>query len=287
LLGAALDPLLDPYVMLREVRESDGRIADFVYVDANRAAREYSRVSEQDLIGRRLLEFHPVRPGSRLLDACIHAFETGEPLNLSDFVYGGEEGASDRHYDIRGVKVGDLLCLTWSDVTEWYALHERFRLMAEHASDIVYQCDADWVITWVSPSVERELGWDPDYLLGHRPRELIHPEDFDRVNAYRIRLYEGSLDTEETVDVRFRRLDGDYHWFSVKASVVIDEHGGRHRQPPELPARDAGSTGTANPVGRSQHPRAGDRPGIAAPGDVPDGGGRRRVRVRLVRDTDR
>jgi PAS domain S-box-containing protein len=223
--GATLDSLLDPHVLLRGVRDSDGCIVDFVYVDANRAACEYNRMSKEELIGRRLLGLLPGHAGSGLLEKYFHVVETGEPLILDDFVYPNETAGSDRHYDIRAVKVGDLLSYTWRDVTEWNELLERFRLLAESASDIVYQTDADWVITWVSPSVKRELGWDTDDLLGHRPLEYIHSEDSERVNAYRDRLYAGTLDVEETVDVRFRRPDGGYHWFSVKASVVVDDGG--------------------------------------------------------------
>ncbi len=226
LLGATLDSQFDPHIMLRAVRDSDGRIVDFVYVDANRAACEYSQMSKEDLIGSRLLEVFPGLAGSGYLAASIHVVETGESLALNDFVYPSHVARSDRHFDIRGVKVGDLLSYTWRDVSEWHELLEQFRLMAEHASDIVYQCDADWVVTWVSPSIKRELGWDPGELLGHRPVELIHPEDFERVNTYRGRLYAGTLDTEDIVEVRFRRSDGDYHWFSVKASLVADDRGG-------------------------------------------------------------
>jgi PAS domain S-box-containing protein len=222
---ATMDSLIDPHVMLRDVRDSHGRIVDFLYVDANPAACQYHRMSREDLIGSRLLELFPGFASSGLLDAWTHVVETGEPLALDDFSYHNEVTQSDRHFDTQTVKVGDLLGNTWRDVTEWYELLDKFRLMAEHASDIVYECDADWVITWVSPSVKRELGWDTVDLLGHRPVELIHPEDFERVNAYRERLYAGTLDTEETVDVRFRRPDGDYHWFSVKASVIPDDHG--------------------------------------------------------------
>ena len=220
LLAATLDSQLDPHIMLRDVRDPDGRIVDFVFVAANRAACEYYQMSKEDLIGRSLAGLFREHAGSERLDACIRLFETGEPLALDDFVYPSDVARSDRRYDIRGVKVGDLLSYTWRDVTEWHELLDRFRLMAEHASDVVYRCDADWVVTWVSPSIKRELGWDTTDLLGHHPAEFFHPEDFDRVNAYRDRLYAGTLDTEETVDVRFRRSDGDYHWFSVKASLV-------------------------------------------------------------------
>ena len=37
----------------------------------------------------------------------------------------------------------------------------QFRLMAENASDVVYQTDFAGVIRWASPSVTHVLGWDP------------------------------------------------------------------------------------------------------------------------------
>ncbi len=224
-LRAALDSLLDPHVMFRDVRDPHGRIVDFEYVDANLAACAYHQRSRDDLIGSRLLEFLPEMASSGLLDAWSQVVETGRPLTLDDFVYRSKSVQSDRHYDIRTVKVGGLLSNTWRDVTEWHELLEQFRLMVEHASDIVYQTDADWVIKWVSPSVKSELGWDESELIGHRPVELIHPDDLERVGAYRHRLYAGTLDTEETVNVRFRRSDGEHHWFSVKAAVVLDDDG--------------------------------------------------------------
>ena len=52
---------------------------------------------------------------------------------------------------------------------------ERYRLLAENSSDIVYQ-GANGRITWISPSVERVLGWKPvradrpSVDRHHRPR---------------------------------------------------------------------------------------------------------------------
>lgn len=225
LLRATMDSLLDPHVMLRGLRDADGRIIDFVCVDANRRAREHLRTSTGDVVGRGLLDLFPALASSGLLEAWVRVIDTGEPLALDDFIYRDDDNRSQRHFDIRAVKVGELLSTTWRDVTEWHELLEHFRLMVEHASDIVYQCDADWVIEWVSPSVKRELGWEAADLVGHSPVELIHAEDFERVNSYRNRLFADTLDGEETVDVRFRRSDDDYHWFSVKASTILDDTG--------------------------------------------------------------
>jgi len=66
-----------------------------------------------------------------------------------------------------------LVGLAWLDLTEMERAREaltaseaRYRILAEHASDVVYQIDADGVICWISPSVQRELGYSPEELLG-------------------------------------------------------------------------------------------------------------------------
>ena len=58
---------------------------------------------------------------------------------------------------------------------ERQAAEARYRLVAEHASDVVCVVDADGDIAWVSPSVEGVLGWDPDELVGSPVATLLAP----------------------------------------------------------------------------------------------------------------
>ena len=91
----------------------------------------------------------------------------------------------------------------------------RFRMLAEHASDVVYQIDADGVICWVSPSVERELGYRPEGLLGRQSLDLIHPDD--RPLAIHARRERAADRTIESLEVRYLTSDGDARWMSVRA----------------------------------------------------------------------
>ena len=43
-----------------------------------------------------------------------------------------------------------------------------YRLVSEHTSDVVYQCDANGVLQWISPSVRSTLGWEPSTLIGRK-----------------------------------------------------------------------------------------------------------------------
>ena len=102
------------------------------------------------------------------------------------------------------------------------ASEERYRLLAENASDVVFQGDTDATILWVSPSVEDLLGWRPEDLKGRKAIEFLHPEDAGRVAVASHALNRGERGSYEA---RFRRADGTYRWLQVTARPLRDEVG--------------------------------------------------------------
>lgn len=100
---------------------------------------------------------------------------------------------------------------------------EHFRLLAENASDVVYETDTHGLIVWVSPSVERALGWEPDTLLGTRALDLVHANDRDVVERERADVYEGA--SKRSVVTRFQRVDGGVQYMSVTARPIRDADG--------------------------------------------------------------
>ena len=162
-LSATLDSLMDPHVIFAAVRDDDGKIVDFVFTDANDAAIEYNHSTREEMIGARLSDILPGHRSSGVFETYVKALESGEPLILDDSIYFNEAWNSLRHCDVRALKVGDSLSYTWRDVTERVETLERYRLLAENASDIVYEADPEGTILWISPSC-RMLGWEPVYM---------------------------------------------------------------------------------------------------------------------------
>lgn len=97
---------------------------------------------------------------------------------------------------------------------------EHFRLLAENASDVVYETDRTGQIVWVSPSVLPALGWEPASLVGTVALDLVHPEDREWVARERAEVYEG-MDKSGLL-VRFTRSEGGIRYMSVSARVVRD-----------------------------------------------------------------
>ncbi len=102
----------------------------------------------------------------------------------------------------------------------------RFRLLASHASDVVFMANRDRIFTWVSPSVVDALGWTPEELVGTTPKALVHPDDLATAEPSIQALYSpepgpGSYDFK----IRWRTRDGDYRWLVGSGTRVLDEGG--------------------------------------------------------------
>jgi PAS domain-containing protein len=171
---AVIDSMLDPQAVLTAVRDESGRIVDFEFTDANQAASAFNGVEHGGLIGVRLLGKHPASAVTGLLDDYIRVVETGVPIVRDGWSYPQDLlGGEVRRYDVRAVKFRDGVSQTWRDVTDRHRAEQalvesqsRYRLLAENATDVVFEMRADGAITWVSPSAVSVLGRTPEDLVG-------------------------------------------------------------------------------------------------------------------------
>jgi diguanylate cyclase (GGDEF)-like protein/PAS domain S-box-containing protein len=107
-----------------------------------------------------------------------------------------------------------------SDVEPGLSSEERYRLLAENASDIVYQTNG-LVIQWISPSVTHWLGWDPDELVGAPALSLLAPDqDLSWVESNRDELLAGHSVIQE---MELRHRDGTKRWFEGRARPMMRE----------------------------------------------------------------
>ena len=86
----------------------------------------------------------------------------------------------------------------------------RYRLLAENASDVVWQIGPGGNVDWVSESVRGVLGWAPEDVVGHRASEFLHPDDLGQRRSL-ARILAGDTGPQ---DFRLRRADGTYLWMA-------------------------------------------------------------------------
>lgn len=98
------------------------------------------------------------------------------------------------------------------------------RRLTDNMVDMITEIDANVTTRYISPSVERRLGYRPVDMLGRNALELIHPDDLPQVMA--------ALQAANTARVpvqlayRYRHADGHYLWLESIGTPLLDEAGG-------------------------------------------------------------
>ncbi len=97
----------------------------------------------------------------------------------------------------------------------------RFSSLVQNSSDVVMVVDADSTIRWISPSVERVLGFHPDELDGGKLLGLVHPEDKAGVLQF---LTDGARqDTPGIAEFRIRHREGFWlHVETLRTNLLHD-----------------------------------------------------------------
>jgi diguanylate cyclase (GGDEF)-like protein/PAS domain S-box-containing protein len=101
----------------------------------------------------------------------------------------------------------------------------RHRLLAEFATDMVFQLDCDLVRSYVSPACREILGYEPEELLGIAPAAMAHPDDAERVAGIFGSLIAGDLE-RASISNRIRHRDGRWVWVDTELRLLRDAQRG-------------------------------------------------------------
>lgn len=118
------------------------------------------------------------------------------------------------------------------DITERRRLEKRlqaseahFRSLIENVSDVVGVLTPDGTVMYLSPSMRRVLGHDPEALVGTSALERIHPEDVARAQALLRRLVEAAGAPVREV-LRHQHADGTWRTCETLGKLESDDAGG-------------------------------------------------------------
>jgi PAS domain S-box-containing protein len=210
---------------LRAVRSATGQVVDFewTYVNAAQEALHPDRA----LVGATLLKIHPEFRELGLFDAFCRVLATGEH-HITE-MHRAHRHLGAEYAEFRASRLGDGVVLAIRDVTgprvaaqRLAESEERYRLLAENASDVVMLLTPDWKYEWVSGSVADVLGWQAADLVGHALEEFIHPRDLAQ---FRKVIADTGPGNPTGVEFRYRRADGTYRWVAGRAQVTVDDNG--------------------------------------------------------------
>jgi len=105
---------------------------------------------------------------------------------------------------------------------------ERYRLIAEHSSDLITQFSSDGICLYASPASYSLLEYSPAELLGHKLSQFLHPDDREALFSLhqKLLLHTGVY----TVTNRIRTKSGQYKWMETTCKSVVDERSGNVRE---------------------------------------------------------
>lgn len=101
---------------------------------------------------------------------------------------------------------------------------QRYRLLAQHSSDILLHMDRNARIRYISPSIVMAGGQDPTRLIGEFSSVLVAPDHREKALAdFRETLT--ARGQTRTFEYLAATVDGKLRWFETHSRAIIDDEG--------------------------------------------------------------
>ncbi|MEX2438157.1 MAG: PAS domain-containing protein, partial [Candidatus Babeliales bacterium] len=97
---------------------------------------------------------------------------------------------------------------------------ERFRLLAENSSDVISRHHLDGTFIYVSPAIERLLGFRPEEIVGKWVYDFFHPDDIPDIKKIHHALLLSADDNKMTH--RYKTSSGSYKWVETIGKAIRD-----------------------------------------------------------------
>jgi PAS domain S-box-containing protein len=226
-LDEAFDLFPDGLSVLTAVRDDEGTIVDFLAIYANAALARISGMRIDEIVDHRLLDFVPAFRDTGPFEAYREVVEAGAPWQMEiefDGLVGGARVSGV--FEMRAVKLGDGILVTYRDMTDLRRAEAAAELMAaivESTDDAIVGADRDGRITHWNPGAVRLLGYEREEIVGQYVRMLVRDEDFESQNARFSRVLAG--ERVERIETQWMRKDGALLDVVLTASPLRDPSG--------------------------------------------------------------
>jgi PAS domain S-box-containing protein len=210
-------------------------LQDSNYAYVNPAMASIFGYSVTEMTGMSLLE--SVQPSDRdIVGENIRRRITGEVQTAHYELRGRYKDGSTIDVEVYGSRidingkpsvVGTLIDITERKrAEETVALSEaRYRVLADHVTDLIIRYDRNSVIEYASPSI-RQLGYAPEDVVGRNMSEFGHPAEAAETLDRRKRELRGDSEPAGRLyQLRARRSDGEWVWMECNPSPIRDGAG--------------------------------------------------------------
>ncbi len=182
---AALDGALDAFFLLEAVRDDDGQIDDFVFVDMNApAAAMISRPRDQ-VVGQKVCEMMPLHRETGLFERYARVTESRVPVMAEFELDAEDQGVVPTWIQHQVIPVGDGVAITARDITERKQaehriaeLYEQTQLILDSVPAYIFYKDAHKRMLRVNRAAAESMGLPADQIEGRKTEEFF-PDQAD------------------------------------------------------------------------------------------------------------
>jgi PAS domain S-box-containing protein len=226
------EEMLSGFALHEILLDEEGRPADYRFLSLNPAFERLTGLRAADVVGRRARE---VLPGlePEWIEAYGRVALTGEAAHFTR-----EARDLGRTYEVTAFRTepGRFAC-TFTDITEqaraWRSLEAseaRYRLLADHVTDVIWTTTLEPRLTFVSPSQRRITGHTPEETLALPLDRLMTEDSFRRLRELLARALgeeaAGRPFTEAApVEIEQIKKGGGTVWTEINATFLRDAEG--------------------------------------------------------------
>lgn len=206
----------------------------------NQAFRSWTGYQEDELVGRDSLELvfpedrEMVRESAiKMLKSELSSAYQFRVIHRTGSVRWVMESVSSIQFRGKRATLGNYMDITERKETEesLRKSEERYRLLSENATDIIWTSDLDLKYTYVSPSVRKLLGYTPEEFMSLPIERILAPASLqvamqvfhEELEAERSR--QKDVGRTRTIEAELACKDGSTAWVEVKMAFLRDETG--------------------------------------------------------------
>ncbi len=107
----------------------------------------------------------------------------------------------------------------------------KYRYLTEKMNDVVWTMDVNFIMTYVSPSIRKTLGYSQEEVVGRKPGDIMTPESTERaltvLDQEVKRDQQIGIDPDRAVEYEAEHYhrNGSLVWFAIVASFIRDDNG--------------------------------------------------------------
>ncbi len=193
----------------------------------NSQAIPFLQKSRAELLGRSIWDVFPEARDTPFFHWCHQARITGKAVSC-DYL----SPVVNMWFHVHVSPSPEGICVYFQDITERKQAEESirqsekyFRALIENNADGIALTDANGIITYVSPSTTRLVGFPPEEFIGHRVFErMVYADDREATQRLLAQILE-EPGKSQVLEYRTKHKDGTFLWIEIVGINLLNEPG--------------------------------------------------------------